>query len=81
MNWYKLASRLTLEETHRRHLARKEEYRAAGNKAMVLMEALCLTEECKADHARTDYPKRKKSEDCECAHSMDMHCDGGDDGW
>lgn len=23
----------------------------------------------------------KKERDGECAHSMDMHCDGGDDGW
>ena len=25
--------------------------------------------------------KKKKKDDCECQHSMDMHCDGGDDGW
>lgn len=30
-----------------------------------------------------DFPKKKKEkkEDCDCSHSMDPHCDGGDDGW
>lgn len=30
------------------------------------------------------YPKKnpkQNEEDCKCHHSMDMHCDGGDDGW
>lgn len=25
--------------------------------------------------------KTKKKDICDCSHSMDMHCDGGDDGW
>jgi len=25
--------------------------------------------------------KKKNKGDGECAHSLDMHCDGGDDGW
>lgn len=27
------------------------------------------------------YPKRERKDTGECAHSMDMNCDGGDDGW
>ena len=23
----------------------------------------------------------KEESECDCQHSMDMHCDGGDDGW
>ena len=26
-------------------------------------------------------PKKEPKRDGECMHSMDMHCDGGDDGW
>ena len=25
--------------------------------------------------------KKRKEEDMECCHSLDPHCDGGDDGW
>jgi len=28
-----------------------------------------------------EFKKKKSKRDGECQHSMDMHCDGGDDGW
>lgn len=31
--------------------------------------------------SKKPYSKNKKKNDCDCSHSMDMHCDGGDDGW
>jgi hypothetical protein len=27
------------------------------------------------------FPKKERKDTGECAHSMDAHCDGGDDGW
>lgn len=44
-----------------------------------LDKMFCITDECLNNLP----PKRKRrnKKDCDCQHSMDMNCDGGDDGW
>lgn len=44
----------------------------------------CVREELNrktAKHNPKKNPIKKDEEDCECSHSLDMNCDGGDDGW
>ena len=68
MNWYKKALNLG-------------EIKARLEKSLGLEKYAPTKEEIKEMKRKNKEKSKKNDKDDGCQHSLDIHCDGGDDGW